>query len=362
MQNSWRQAFGLEEICETGTPAEVSAKLLACQKMHELGLQPGERGVYAGAEFTAPDAPCKKCFSDARLYIDAMYWSLTTMTTIGYGDRGPKTGSEIIFVLFAEVFGLCVFALLLDQISKLGAAVGAEDQEQADSKNVVVQFLIARGIPKALINQCVKFLNFRATALSGYGFDAESGDFQTLSPGLREMIQNAMYRPVLERVHFFGWSKDDLVESERCRTEFMEIDQDGDGLLDKQELSSLMTRLNLSLAATEVDQIFAEMDNNDDNDVSFTDFHRWWFLKKYGRPQLHRPCPNAFLGASLASIFPVTVWTPSLGFHTRCGLHFGLIDCWSDLRRQTRSAPSSRHKPSQSQNESCAPVTTASSL
>ena len=32
MQNSWRQAFGLEEICETGTPAEVSAKLLACQK------------------------------------------------------------------------------------------------------------------------------------------------------------------------------------------------------------------------------------------------------------------------------------------------------------------------------------------
>eukprot|EP01046_Picozoa_sp_COSAG06_P105966 COSAG06_NODE_52233_length_307_cov_0.591346_1_plen_58_part_10 len=40
---------------------------------------------------------------------------------------------------------------------------------------------------------------------------------------------------------------------------------------------------------------FSIRDNNDDNDVSFTDFHRWWFLKKYGRPQLHRPCPNAFL-------------------------------------------------------------------
>lgn len=297
MQGSWRQEFGLEEICETGTPAEVSAKLLACQKMHELGLQPGQTGVWAGAEFTAPDVPCKKCFSNARLYVDAMYWSLTTMTTIGYGDRGPKTGSEIMFVLFAEVFGLCVFALLLDQISKLGAAVGAEDQERAESKNVVVQFMISRGIPKPLIDDCVRFLNFRATAFSGHAFDAESGDFQTLSPGLRELIQNAMYRPVLERVHFFGWHPDDLVESELCRTEFLEVDQDGNGVLDKQEVSSLMTRLNVSLGASELDQIFDEMDNSSSKDISYRDFHRWWFLKKYGRPQLHQPCPNSFLDA-----------------------------------------------------------------
>lgn len=218
MQNSWRQAFGLEEICETGTRAEVSAKLLACQKMHELGLQPGESGVWAGEEFVAPDAPCKKCLSAGRLYIDAMYWSLTTMTTIGYGDRGPKTGSEITFVLFAEVFGLCVFALLLDQISKLGAAVGAEDQQQSDSKNAVVQFMIARGMKISLIDRCVKYLNFRMTTLSGHGFDADTEEFKSLSPGLRTLMQHEMFRvPVIERVQFFGWHADDLGENERCR-------------------------------------------------------------------------------------------------------------------------------------------------
>eukprot|EP01048_Picozoa_sp_COSAG05_P023389 COSAG05_NODE_5046_length_1280_cov_6.022862_4_plen_56_part_01 len=41
-----------------------------------------------------------------RLYIDSMYWSLTTMTTIGYGDRGPQTQVKIIFVIIPSVISV----------------------------------------------------------------------------------------------------------------------------------------------------------------------------------------------------------------------------------------------------------------
>eukprot|EP01046_Picozoa_sp_COSAG06_P111440 COSAG06_NODE_58035_length_278_cov_0.804469_1_plen_89_part_01 len=74
-------------------------------------------------------------------YIDSVYWSLTTMTTIGYGDRGPQTAFEIQFVMFAEVFGLCVFALLLQQINKIGDVIGETDDKANDEKNGVVSFL-----------------------------------------------------------------------------------------------------------------------------------------------------------------------------------------------------------------------------
>lgn len=63
------------------------------------------------------------------------------MTTIGYGDRGPQTEGEIQFVIFAEVFGLCFFALLLTQIVMVAEVMGAAEQTFKDSKNNILQFL-----------------------------------------------------------------------------------------------------------------------------------------------------------------------------------------------------------------------------
>lgn len=67
-----------------------------------------------GPEGKSVGEVCRKCMPPPRLYIDALYFSLTTMTTIGYGDRGPgSTEEEILFVIAAEVSGLAIFALLL---------------------------------------------------------------------------------------------------------------------------------------------------------------------------------------------------------------------------------------------------------
>jgi hypothetical protein len=46
-----------------------------------------------------------------------MHWSVQSMTTVGYGDRGPGSNmGEILFVVFCEVFGPCFFALLLESL------------------------------------------------------------------------------------------------------------------------------------------------------------------------------------------------------------------------------------------------------
>ena len=140
LQGSWRQAYGLQEICETAAnETALSQKLVACQKLAELEmpLEPldavvlnpriiskhgakvvaEDRYSSAGAAFDSydarvedatsklaavlredasyelvvvPESACELCMSPERRYIDAMYWSVTTMTTIGYGDRGPK--------------------------------------------------------------------------------------------------------------------------------------------------------------------------------------------------------------------------------------------------------------------------------
>eukprot|EP01050_Picozoa_sp_SAG11_P027977 SAG11_NODE_7299_length_1165_cov_0.610694_2_plen_126_part_00 len=76
-----------------------------------------------------------------RRYVDSLYWSLTTMTTIGYGDRLPTTRHELSFVLFAQVFGLAFFAILITQINTVHEVSGASERGLSDTKNKVIQFL-----------------------------------------------------------------------------------------------------------------------------------------------------------------------------------------------------------------------------
>ena len=38
-------------------------------------------------------------------YLDAFYFAVTTLTTVGFGDRTPTSNAEILFAILAELFG-----------------------------------------------------------------------------------------------------------------------------------------------------------------------------------------------------------------------------------------------------------------
>ena len=147
-------------------------------------------------------------------YLSALYWSLTTMTTIGYGDRGPGNDPEIKFTLCAEIVGLCFFVLLLQEIT----SVYEESRRQVTEKNAVkdeiIQFL-KRAVPSSnseesdvkeeLIDKIVAFLQFKGNSSSSREFDVDlSPNFAELSEALQEEIKVAVFRPMLMEVRMFG--------------------------------------------------------------------------------------------------------------------------------------------------------------
>ena len=312
MTGSWRQGYGLEEICSllrpvgdpriavdgltvSPLPFEDDLDFAILQECYIAAAATSTHQVVRGAETHSISDVCQRCMGPMRSYIDAYYWSLTTMTTIGYGDRGPGTETEILFVLFAEVFGLCVFALLLMQINTLGEVVGAAEQKKNDEKNGVIGFLRTQTqASDELVMEVVRYLNFRNASLSGHAFDAGADEFEMLSPGLIESIQNAVYRPTLERVRFFGWNKEDEMELAQVRKMFDEIDTDSGGTLDQNETKALFVKLNVPLEDDQYQQVMSELDPEGDGEVDFDEFQHWWFLKKNGRPRMQK-CPSAFL-------------------------------------------------------------------
>ena len=52
-------------------------------------------------------------------YISALYWSITTMTTVGYGDLHAVNIVEMIFIIFYMLFNLGLTAYLIGNMTNL---------------------------------------------------------------------------------------------------------------------------------------------------------------------------------------------------------------------------------------------------
>ena len=291
-------AHSAEDVCPVGTERagltplpldenQTFVQLTRCLNTAEFALRRTDQGF----------SMCPTSFRPFRLYIDALYWSLTTMTTIGYGDRGPNTESELVFVLFAEVFGLAFFALLLTQINNVSDVMGETSKQEKDIKDGVLQFLKNQGLDKELIADTVKFLNFRSSSFSGNAYSDDDVRFEHLSDGLKGKIRSAVYMPVLQKIAFFGWDDRDDAEESSVKDMFDRTDTDNSGKLDKDEIRALFTNLELRLTDEQFNICFNELDRERTGEVEFHEFSWWWFLTKYGKPRISSGtrCPLEFL-------------------------------------------------------------------
>jgi len=52
-------------------------------------------------------------------YVNSMYWSITTLTTVGYGDITPSTNLAKIFTMFVMVLGVGMYGFVIGNISQL---------------------------------------------------------------------------------------------------------------------------------------------------------------------------------------------------------------------------------------------------
>ena len=68
------------------------------------------------------------------LYIAALYWSVMTLTTIGYGDINPKTTPERAYVIFAMLVGAGLFSFIL---SEMGILIAALSHRSSQFKSTV---------------------------------------------------------------------------------------------------------------------------------------------------------------------------------------------------------------------------------
>lgn len=132
----------------------------------------------------------------------SMYWSLTTLTTVGYGDISAQTSPEIIFSLVIMLCGASLFSFITaSAIQMLKRTDNLKIQLKADIETLV-EFARRKGLSAQIVNTAV--MNLQDRYLSKTGDTAEIEPvLEKLSPQLHRMINRIVHADLLQRSSFF---------------------------------------------------------------------------------------------------------------------------------------------------------------
>ena len=67
--------------------------------------------------------------SNMELYTISFYWTLTTVTTVGYGDISAGTTSERVFNLFIMSFGVLLYSFAIGSLSSIVSTMDQQNEE-----------------------------------------------------------------------------------------------------------------------------------------------------------------------------------------------------------------------------------------
>ncbi|KAL7235805.1 hypothetical protein ACSBR1_019150 [Camellia fascicularis] len=132
-------------------------------------------------------------------YISALYWSMTTMSTVGYGDMHAVNTMEMIFIIFYMLFNLGLTAYLIGNMTNLVVEGTRRTMEFRNSIEAASNFVCRNRLPPRLKEQILGYMCLR--------FKAESLNQQQLIEQLPKTIcksirQHLFFRTV-ENVYLF---------------------------------------------------------------------------------------------------------------------------------------------------------------
>lgn len=135
------------------------------------------------------------------LYVSSVYWAITTLTTVGYGDICPTNYIETSFTMCTFMMGVVCFGYLMGSMGGIIDSLDKKSVNTQDKMGIVKQYVEYRNFPRALALRLRRFYqNFYDKSAYLYN---EKELLSLLTPGLRHRAQAHILDGLIGPIVFF---------------------------------------------------------------------------------------------------------------------------------------------------------------
>ncbi|KAI8001786.1 Potassium channel KAT1 [Camellia lanceoleosa] len=149
-------------------------------------------------------------FKEASLldrYVTSIYWSITTLTTTGYGDLHAENSREMLFDIFYMLFNLGLTSYIIGNMTNLVVHWTSRTRNFRDTVRATSEFARRNQLPSRIQEQILSHvcLNFKTQGLK------QQETLNGLPKGIRLSIAQFLFFPIVQNAHLFHGVSHDLL-------------------------------------------------------------------------------------------------------------------------------------------------------
>ncbi len=141
-------------------------------------------------------------------YLRAFYWTIQTLSTVGYGDLTPVTNAQTLYTMGVMIVGVGIYGYVIGNVASLLANIDPAKAQHLANMERLTAFMNYRNIPPRLQKRLRDYYAYLWE--KRMSFD-ESNIISALPPSLRTEVSLFLKRDIIEKVPLFQGASDEFI-------------------------------------------------------------------------------------------------------------------------------------------------------